>query len=74
MVQFEPPNAVAAFCAEGVFFGVAEREGRAVIDRGLAHVQLFFALEIQFNRGLEGLVEPALAAQIVGGGDVAVQP
>ena len=74
LFQLEAPDALPALGAQPVLFLLAQLQRGAVIDRGLPHVELFLALEVQFRGRLERLVEPVLGAQLIGGGGVAVQP
>ena len=73
MVQLEAPMALTAFGAQGVFFGLRQVQRGAVIDRRLAHVQLFLALEVQFGRGLETLIETTDLTQFLRGVLIALQ-
>ena len=74
LIQLEAPHAGAAFVAQLGFFRIRQVQRGAVIDRRLAHVELFLALEVQLGRGFPGFIEPPDLAQLVRGGVVFVQP
>ena len=74
MLQQEAPVTLAPLGPQAILVRIRQRQAGAVIDRGPAHVQQLLALEIQFGRGLEHLVKPALGLQRLGLGAVAVQP
>ena len=74
MVQLKAPDTIAAFRPQGCFFILGQRQGCAVIDRWLAHVQLFLALQVQLGWGFKGLIKAANAAQLIRGSNIAFQP
>ena len=74
LIQLEPPDPGTALGAQGILFGVGQLQRRPVIDRRAPHVQLLLALEVQFRRRLERLVEASHAAQLLCGFPVPVQP
>ena len=57
-----------------VFFRCRQGQGSAVVHRRLAHVQLFLALQVQFNRRLETLIHPAHRYEYILGRQILTQP
>ena len=73
LVQQKAPVAAAVFAQAGLV-SLGQRQRRAVIDRGLVHVQLLLALQVQLDGGFEAFIEPPVGAQLIGGLGIAVHP
>ena len=66
LIELKAPHARATLSAQRVFFRITQGKGCTIINRRLAHVELFFPLQIQFRRRFKRLVKPAHIAQLLG--------
>ena len=73
LVKKEPPVAAAVF-AQFFLVCLGQRQRGAVIDRGLVHVQLLRALQVQLDRRFKAFVEPPVCPQLIGSLCIAVHP
>ena len=73
LIEFKTPMALA-FRTQRRALRLRKRQCRAVIHRGLAHIQLLFTLEIQFNRRFKTFVKKSLVTQLIGHFCIAVKP
>ena len=74
LIQQEAPIALAPLGAQTGLVVIRQMQPGAVINRGLAHVQLLLALQVQLARRFKDLIQLALAAQILRRFGIAVQP
>ena len=72
-VQQEAPVS-GGLRAQTVPLGRSQPVRGAVINRWLAHVQLFLALQVKIGRALKALIEAPVGLQLFGGLAVAFQP
>ena len=74
LIKQEPPNAHTTLGAQRIALGLAQFERSAIIDGWLPHIQLFFALKVEFCGRFKRLVKSSFVAQILGRGLVSIKP
>mmetsp|Transcript_27238 Transcript_27238/g.49859 ORF Transcript_27238/g.49859 Transcript_27238/m.49859 type:complete len:524 (-) Transcript_27238:63-1634(-) len=74
LIQLEAPDTLPPLGAQRVPLGATQRQCGAIINGRFAHVQLFFAFEVQFGRRLERLIKPTNLAQLIRRLGIAIQP